>query len=310
MVKVMETRERHLGPLHRETLNAQQSLAMVSETLGRYDNAKRLGVQVMKTRERLLGPLHPEASSAKEILATTYEAMGRYREPEKLRMQVLDKKPEKLKTSSNSRTRERFTPHRPYLSQGLSNAPNSSLSYGNIPASPPTAVQQAMPFSKNSNLCLDGRITQRSTHSVAGGGSADIWTGKLGDTKVAIKILRWFSSEGVKIRHDKLMRRAWREYLAWSSLSHPNNLNCLGYSFRMGRYIASNPENNRIHLITGISSALVFLHHHNPPIVHGDIRAANILVSDKGVPCLTDLGLSRFVDDVARLSTSSNVGGS
>ncbi|KAF8517248.1 kinase-like domain-containing protein, partial [Hysterangium stoloniferum] len=122
-----------------------------------------------------------------------------------------------------------------------------------------------------------------------------------------------------------------REYLAWSSLSHPNILKCLGYSYdftpattfqlpalispwmshgTLLSYIASNPKSDRIHLIKGISSALVFLHRRNPLIVHGDIRAGNILVSDEGVPCLTDFGLSRFVDDVTRLTTSSNVGGS
>ncbi|KAF8517273.1 kinase-like protein, partial [Hysterangium stoloniferum] len=64
--------------------------------------------------------------------------------------------------------------------------------------------------------------------------------------------------------------------------------------------------------IRGISSALIFLHGHTPLIVHGDIRASNILVSDEGVPCLTDFGLSRLVGDITMtgLTTSSNVGGS
>ncbi|KAF8517257.1 kinase-like domain-containing protein [Hysterangium stoloniferum] len=318
MVKVMETRERLLGPLHRETLNAQQSLAIV-----------------MKTRERLLGPLHPETLSAKESLAINYEAMGRYREAEKLRMKVLDTKLEKLKNPPI------LGPEKDSLHMGPI-CPKDCL----MPRIVLEAMEihqlllpqlcnrwsymkrkhkahthdQATPFSKNSNLCLDGRITQRSTHSVAGGGYANTWTGKLGDTKVAIKILR-FSSKGVKIRHDKLMRRAWREYLAWSSLSHPNILNLLITPWMshemLVSYIASNLDINRIHLdrikvimITGISSALVFLHRHNPPIVHGDISAGNILVSDKGIPSLTDFGLSRFVDDMERLSTSSNVAGS
>ncbi|KAF8517258.1 kinase-like domain-containing protein, partial [Hysterangium stoloniferum] len=168
-------------------------------------------------------------------------------------------------------------------------------------------------------------------YPVAGGGYADIWTGKLGDTTVAIKILRRFSSEGVKLRHDKLMRREWREYLAWSSLSHPNILNCLGFSYdftpattfqlpalispwmshgTLLSYMARNQAINPVFLVQGITDAVEFLHGHNPPIVHGDIRAGNVLVSDDGVPCLTDFGLSRFVDDVSLLTTSSNVGGS
>ncbi|KAF8514925.1 hypothetical protein BU17DRAFT_52026, partial [Hysterangium stoloniferum] len=50
------------------------------------------------------------------------------------------------------------------------------------------------------------------------------------------------------------------------------------------------------------------LHGHSPLIVRGDIRASNVLVSDEGVPCLTDFGLSRLVSDITviGLPTSSN----
>jgi len=53
-------------------------------------------------------------------------------------------------------------------------------------------------FSKLSPYCLDGKITQRSQFIVEGGGYSDIWRGMIGDTLVAIKMLRCFTGGLVK----------------------------------------------------------------------------------------------------------------
>ncbi|KAG6331234.1 hypothetical protein ID866_7856 [Astraeus odoratus] len=46
-------------------------------------------------------------------------------------------------------------------------------------------------------------------------------------------------------------------------------------------------------LIYGISRGLQYLHnHHNGPIVHGNLKGTNVLMSDDGVPLLTDFGSS------------------
>ncbi|KAG9017098.1 hypothetical protein FRB90_001779 [Tulasnella sp. 427] len=42
---------------------------------------------------------------------------------------------------------------------------------------------------------------------------------------------------------------------------------------------------------------LQFLHQHNPPIVHSDIKPDNILVNDSMEAVLADFGQSRFIDD-------------
>ncbi|KAF8588244.1 kinase-like protein [Ramaria rubella] len=188
-----------------------------------------------------------------------------------------------------------------------------------------------VPFYRNSRLCLDGQISDKSEHVVASGGYADVWTGSLDGVMVAIKTMRVFSSMGAPIEKAKMLKRLWREFLAWSTLSHPNILKCLGFSYdfvprldmqvpslispwmsngSILSYIQKNPDVDRLRLVVGIAQGLSYLHNREPQIIHGDLRAGNVLVSDSGVPFLTDFGLSRSLGDAAGMTTSSDVGGS
>ncbi|KDQ11086.1 hypothetical protein BOTBODRAFT_114885 [Botryobasidium botryosum FD-172 SS1] len=42
-----------------------------------------------------------------------------------------------------------------------------------------------------------------------------------------------------------------------------------------------------------ITQGLEYLHARNPPIIHGDLKANNVLISGDGTACLSDFGLSR-----------------
>ena len=46
-----------------------------------------------------------------------------------------------------------------------------------------------------------------------------------------------------------------------------------------------------------ICSALNYLHNQNPPIIHGDIKPANIMVTPDGNVCLIDFNISFYLDD-------------
>ncbi|KAF8514926.1 hypothetical protein BU17DRAFT_52028, partial [Hysterangium stoloniferum] len=91
-VHLAEIRERLLGPMHLETLDAKLDLALTYSKLGRYLDAERLAVHVVEYKERFLGPRHPEVLNARVNLVSLDKALGRDREAEKLRLQVFDAK--------------------------------------------------------------------------------------------------------------------------------------------------------------------------------------------------------------------------
>ncbi|KIJ27044.1 hypothetical protein M422DRAFT_128068, partial [Sphaerobolus stellatus SS14] len=122
-----------------------------------------------------------------------------------------------------------------------------------------------------------------------------------------------------------------REYRVWASLSHPNILPFLGYSgvfsqtalcevpalispwMKNGilpQYMEGNQDQiDKIFMLLQIANGVEYLHQNN--VVHGDIRAGNILVSEDGTPCITDFGLSRLLkESELGLTTSSNAAGS
>lgn len=46
-----------------------------------------------------------------------------------------------------------------------------------------------------------------------------------------------------------------------------------------------------------LCSALHYLHNQNPPIIHGDIKPANMMLTPQGNICLIDFNISFFMDD-------------
>ncbi|KIJ47197.1 hypothetical protein M422DRAFT_130463, partial [Sphaerobolus stellatus SS14] len=125
------------------------------------------------------------------------------------------------------------------------------------------------------------------------------------------------------------IQRFWREYRIWANLSHPNILPFLGYSNTfsqtalcevpalvspwmkngtLSQYLEGNRDQiDKLFMLSEIAHGIEYLHQNN--IVHGDIRAGNVLVSEAGTPCITDFGLSRLLKE-SGLTTSSDVAGS
>ncbi|KDQ17883.1 hypothetical protein BOTBODRAFT_104404, partial [Botryobasidium botryosum FD-172 SS1] len=66
-----------------------------------------------------------------------------------------------------------------------------------------------------------------------------------------------------------------------------------------GDFVRKNPNINRLQLVSAlylsisIAQGLEYMHTQDPPIIHGDLKANNILVSEDGSACLSDFGLSR-----------------
>ncbi|KAG8892942.1 hypothetical protein FRB99_002327, partial [Tulasnella sp. 403] len=138
------------------------------------------------------------------------------------------------------------------------------------------------------------------------GGSAIIYRGKhrkFGE--VALKYMR--PNGDCSTRFDL-------EVKAWQCLDHPGILRFLGIHrkddrlfmvspwMRNGRildYLKTRPDVNRILFLMEISEALAYIH--DKGMIHGDVKSANILVSDSGHALVCDLGLSRACSTVTNV---------
>ncbi len=107
--KVLEERERALGPEHPDTLKTRHYLANAFDHEGKYAEAEAEYRAVLELEEKVLGPEHPDALNTRSTLASTLAHQGKYPEAEaelraviKLREKVLGPEhPDTLKTRNN-----------------------------------------------------------------------------------------------------------------------------------------------------------------------------------------------------------------
>ncbi|CUA74220.1 hypothetical protein RSOLAG22IIIB_11061 [Rhizoctonia solani] len=147
--------------------------------------------------------------------------------------------------------------------------------------------------------------------AVSTGGFGDVYQGTLQDgALVGIKCLRILVGMDDEDGKNQL-KRAARELYVWSKCRHPNILDLLGvakYDNRVAMvspwmvngnltwYLTRYPSADRYNLCAQIADAIAFLREN--AIVHGDIKGANILVSDDHIPKLTDFGNSAISECV------------
>ncbi|KAG6833120.1 hypothetical protein H0H87_011228 [Tephrocybe sp. NHM501043] len=103
------------------------------------------------------------------------------------------------------------------------------------------------------------------------------------------------------------------EVQIWSRLSHPNVLPFYGACLESSKqpfivsefcvagnaidYIRKQPSINRLELLQGIAGGMVYLHEQG--VIHADLKASNILISDAGEALIADFGLSQVQDQVS-----------
>ncbi|KAG1740777.1 kinase-like domain-containing protein, partial [Suillus paluster] len=67
------------------------------------------------------------------------------------------------------------------------------------------------------------------------------------------------------------------------------------------------PDANRRSLVMDVARGLRYLHSFNPPVVHGDLKGNNILITPSRRACVADFGLCTLVSEsVAQSATTSN----
>ncbi|PVF91224.1 kinase-like protein [Serendipita vermifera] len=137
------------------------------------------------------------------------------------------------------------------------------------------------------------------------GGYADVYEGDWKGQKVAVKVI-------MPVNHLQSMRRkVRREAIIWLRLDHPNILPLFGFADdedfqpfgafispwcnngNSEQYLEQHGESLDFDLPEGVG----YLHSRDPPLIHGDIKPANILIDHLGIPKLCDFGLSRILHE-------------
>jgi len=149
------------------------------------------------------------------------------------------------------------------------------------------------------------------TTAAASGGFGDCWKGLfLGHHPVAMKCSH------PKLAHEIAVRRAEREMRAWKRLRHLNVLPFIGSvvlespsrtlfmvspwmkNGDLRAFLNANPDADGLLLLAQIAAGLEYLHTSDPVIIHGDLKAVNVLISEAGEACIADFGLSDIIAEV------------
>jgi len=169
---------------------------------------------------------------------------------------------------------------------------------------------------------IQGTVVLEGLYPFAGGGHSNIykgkWTRSNGQvTQVAIKMI--LSNGGFEQSSDSL-RRLKREASVWEELKHENLVPFFGISYdvapwpvlvspfhdfgHVGAYLKTHATANRPEIVLGVASGVKYLHAND--IVHGDLKVSNVLVDKRGVPRISDFGISKILN--RRGFTTPNVG--
>ncbi|KAJ7466906.1 kinase-like domain-containing protein [Mycena latifolia] len=174
--------------------------------------------------------------------------------------------------------------------------------------------------------CFGLSDLQLHGNQVAAGSFGDVWKGRVHGETVSVKVMRVYQEADVEalVKASRAYHRFYREALIWRQLSHPNLLPFFGVYYledtksrlalvspwmengNIARYLKDNPAGiNRLTLVLDV--ALGLEHLHNLRLVHGDLKAINVLVTRSGRAVLADFGLSSVTDSKILLMTTSTI---
>ncbi|KAI6021105.1 WD40-repeat-containing domain protein [Pisolithus marmoratus] len=173
------------------------------------------------------------------------------------------------------------------------------------------------------SIDLSGRIRRTPGRSPLGGSTAIVYHGTFipSGPEVAIKTFhsRLSGSEAE-------VKRIFREVHTWSKLSHENIVSMFGISLDFDSTISiisewmplgnahtyvQNLENDPRPLVRDIADGLYYLHVHElGPIIHGDLKGLNVLVSRERRALLSDFGFSILNISSFNMTTNAIRGGS
>ncbi|KAG8700559.1 hypothetical protein FRC09_005887 [Ceratobasidium sp. 395] len=152
---------------------------------------------------------------------------------------------------------------------------------------------------------------------ISSGGFGDIYRGGLKDgTQIAIKTIRLYA--GSSEQDQKILKHAAHEVYTWSKCKHPNVQPLLGLVMFHGhigmiarwesngslpQYLERRASADRCILSSQISEGMSYLHASG--VVHGDLKGANVLISQDGVAQLVDFGNAKLQEYTLKFTKTS-----
>ena len=139
---------------------------------------------------------------------------------------------------------------------------------------------------------------------------------------VALKVIRRGAFPAEQL--DQILKRFEREAKSLANLSHPNILKVMDYGehegspylvleYQPGGNLKQQLKGKPMHweetlrILTPIASALEYAHQSG--IIHRDIKPSNILLTDKGIPMLSDFGIAKILEtETMETLTGTGVG--
>ncbi|CAE6477658.1 unnamed protein product [Rhizoctonia solani] len=150
------------------------------------------------------------------------------------------------------------------------------------------------------------------------GGSSYVERGFWNNQIIAVKFLKGCQTISGMAQSKKLLHR---ELAAWSKLAHPNILPLLGVVCientvgmaspymphgSASMYIRQHPEADVFQILYDVTGGIKYLASQSPPIAHGDLKGANVLINPEGKACICDFGLSRSIEGRVSVVTSGS----
>ncbi|KAG6333596.1 hypothetical protein ID866_5496 [Astraeus odoratus] len=189
---------------------------------------------------------------------------------------------------------------------------------------PLSALRELANRANRYSISLDGRVCHDpSSGGPLRGSTALVYRGILREdgTKVAIKVFHAGPPEDMDT-----LKCILREVHLWSKLQHPNIVRMFGISteFRSTISIISdwmgmgdahayvqNTDSDPRPLLMDIASGLQYLHSHEKgPILHGDLKGPNVLISNDRRALLADFGYSILTNSSFSMTVEIRCGGS
>ncbi|KIM68699.1 hypothetical protein SCLCIDRAFT_104667 [Scleroderma citrinum Foug A] len=169
-----------------------------------------------------------------------------------------------------------------------------------------------------------GEVRRVGQYPVSGTNTMDIWEGiYLNEEKVAIKVIRAVHVSPKSLQRFTREVDIWR--CVWETDQGRHILPLYGFCQTDGpfpyvvspwmphgtvdNYVKQYPDVDHHALLKHIGKGINLLHTMIPPIVHGDIRGANIVIDGMGKPLLADFGFSRIVEDITGVAITQSTGG-